>query len=250
MAGFSMLGTDVGATLRQVGRKWIGVLAVAVVLSAALSTTGAEAAEPYLITGVPVDVTATDAATARDQAIVEGQRLGLKMLLEQLVGIDRAATIVLPGDEVIGDMVQDFEVEQERLSSVRYIGVLTYRFAAAPVDRLLGKSTETGTDGMSAGGVPFGPTQTLTVAVPLRSLRDWIEIQRRVAAVPSVRQAIVRSIAHDQGGLDIVFAGDRVLLAQALARNQLTLTEVDAVWFLTMPGGAAIPLPSQQTGTP
>ena len=100
------------------------------------------AANPYVVSGVPVDVTAADAATARDQAIVEGQRKAFSMLMEQLVGADKAATIQTPSDSQLSGMVQDFEVESERLSSVRYIGVMTYRFDAASIDAIIGKPAD------------------------------------------------------------------------------------------------------------
>src|SRR5262249_1516926 len=136
----------------------------------------AEAANPYEVTGVPVDVTASDAATARDQAIVQGQRKAFTMLMEQLLGADKAPSVAVPSDAALGNMVQDFEVESERLSSVRYIGTMTFRFDADSVNALIGRPGDNGVDvsgGAAAVGtpgtpevVPTGPTQTMNVSVP------------------------------------------------------------------------------------
>src|SRR5215470_383627 len=172
---------------RLIAAQWILVIALAT--PAVVGCRTAQAAAPYVVSGVPVDVTAADAATARDQAIVEGQRKAFSMLMEQLVGAQTAATIQTPSDAQLSGMVQDFEVESERLSSVRYIGVMTYRFDAASIDAIIGKPAE-GTD-VTIGAVPTGPVRTLGVSVPIASLRDWVEIRRRLAGIPTVQRAEV-----------------------------------------------------------
>ena len=218
----------------------------ALVLGAALVAGGpARAANPYEVTGVPVDVTAADAATARDQAIVQGQRKAFGMLMEQLVGADKAATIQTPSDAALANMVQDFEVESERLSSVRYIGVMTFRFDADSVNALIGRPSDNGVDVSGGAGavgatpgtpevVPTGPTQMLSVSVPIASLRDWVEVRRRLAGIPVVQRAEVRTLARTEGELNLVFVGDPTQLAQALAQRQLSLSQDAQQWTLRL----------------
>ena len=191
------------------------------------------AAAPYVVSGVPVDVTAADSATARDQAIMEGQRKAFSMLMQQLVGADKAPTIQTPSDSQLSSMVQDFEVESERLSSVRYIGVLTYRFDAASVDAIIGKPAE-GTPDATAGTTPSGPVSTLSVSVPITSLRDWVEVQRRLSGIPAVQRAEVRALARTEGQLDLVYYGDAGQLQQALAQRQLSLLQDAQQWVLQL----------------
>jgi len=206
----------------------------ALVLGSALVAGGpARAANPYEVTGVPVDVTAADAATARDQAIVQGQRKAFGMLMEQLVGADKAATIQTPSDAALANMVQDFEVESERLSSVRYIGVMTFRFDADSVNALIGRPADSSVD-VNAGTIPTGPTQTLSVMVPIASLRDWVEVRRRLAGIPVVQRAEVRTLARTEGELNLVFVGDPTQLAQALAQRQLSLSQDAQQWTLRL----------------
>jgi hypothetical protein len=199
--------------------QWLLVIALAL-----FGSGPALAAEPYVVSGVPVDVMAADSATARDQAIVEGQRKAFSMLMEQLVGVDKAPTIQTPNDAQLAGMVQDFEVESERLSSVRYIGVMTYRFDAASIDAIIGKPAD-GTPDVTIGATPSGPTQTLSVIVPIASLRDWVEVQRRLSGIPSVQRADVRSLARTEGQLDLVYYGDEGQLQQVLAQRQLSLLQ-------------------------
>jgi hypothetical protein len=221
-------------------RAWTTVILTAVLM--ALGPAPAMAAAPYEVMGVPVDVTAADAATARDQAIVEGQRKAFTMLMERLVGTEQAASIPTPDDAQLSSMVQDFEVESERLSSVRYIGVMTFRFDAAAVDAAMGRPSET-TGGIVTDAVPSGPVRTLSVVVPITSLRDWVEVRRRLSGIALVQRAEVRSLARTEGELNLSYHGDETGLRQALAQRQLSLLQdpQQQQWLLQLSeyGGAA-----------
>jgi hypothetical protein len=244
--GFAMLGR----TVPNGCMKWLWLAAV---MFGCLVGRPADA-RPYEVSGVQVDVTAADAATARDQAIVEGQRKALQMLIEDLVGIEKAAQVPLPGDDAISEMVQDFEVESERLSSVRYIGVLTYRFdpllvgdllsgvGGAPdstVDTSGSTSTTIGipstTNSGAVSALPPGPIRNLAVSVPITGLQDWIEVRRRLATVAGIRTEI-RYLARDEARLNLLYSGDEQLLTQALAQRQLQLSQAEQQWILSLPG--------------
>jgi len=93
------------------------------------------AAEPYVISGVSVDVTADNAATARDQAMVEAQRKAFMNLATQLVP---GKPIPNVSDKAIGDMVSDFHIEQEKFGGNRYVGTFTFRFRQNPVRAAFG----------------------------------------------------------------------------------------------------------------
>jgi len=188
----------------------------------------------YTVSGIPVDVTAADASAARDQAIVEGQRAALKALVENMMGAEKAAQIPLPDDAGISDMVQDFEVESERLSTVRYVGTLTFRFLSDPVDRLVGRAPP-GTVG-TATTMPAGPVRTITVSVPISGLQQWMDFRQRLVGVPLLHRADVRYLAQDEGKLDLVFSGEPQQLMQALAQRQLQLTQDGMDWMLLQLG--------------
>jgi len=96
----------------------------------------AQAGAVYTATGIDVDVTG-DVATLRDQAVLQGQRLGLQKVLAQIAPSDRVQALTLPSDDVISTWVQDFEIEQEKASATHYIGRFTFRFLADPVQQFL-----------------------------------------------------------------------------------------------------------------
>src|SRR5258707_407858 len=86
----------------------------------------AEDASLYNITDVASDVTADSAVHARDQAIAEAQRSVLDMLLERL-NAEKSVATKLSSDD-IATLVQSFEVQNEKRSSVRYIGTFSVQF--------------------------------------------------------------------------------------------------------------------------
>src|SRR5499427_5290383 len=105
---------------------------------------------------VKVDATADSAAAARDAARLDGQRRALAAVVGRLSGASEPAQLPKLDDKAITDMVQSFEVANERMSTVRYVADYTFHFRSAKVRRLVrvadttpvegtGKSTAEGT---------------------------------------------------------------------------------------------------------
>jgi len=90
----------------------------------------------YEVTDVAVDITADSAAHARDQAIAEAQRTAFSQLIDRL-GANAAVATKLSDDD-LSTLVQNFEVQNERTSAVRYIGTFTVHFRPTAVRNLLG----------------------------------------------------------------------------------------------------------------
>jgi hypothetical protein len=92
--------------------------------------------DAYLVENVPVDVTAASAAAARDKAIFDGQRTALGQLLTRL-GADQGIDANKVPDNKLTGLVQDFEIKQEKASTVRYIATLNVRFKPGAVQNFL-----------------------------------------------------------------------------------------------------------------
>lgn len=104
--------------------------------SAAPAPTGVEA---YTVSGITVDVSATNANAARDQAIAEAQRRAWDELHKR----------VAPGggptprlsDIELARLVQGFSIDEEKVSATRYVGTMTVRFRPNAVRDALGGTT-------------------------------------------------------------------------------------------------------------
>ena len=101
----------------------------------------------FTVRDVQVDRTAVSAAAAREAALLDGQRAALRRLLQRLVPQAEYAQLPNLSDSRIRDLVQNYEVQSERTSAVRYIAALTYRFKPDDVRTLLRNA-----------GLPFAET--------------------------------------------------------------------------------------------
>ena len=91
----------------------------------------------FTVAGVPVDVTAETAAKARDAALIEGHRAAYDKLLRRLTLRRDHGRLPKLSDGQIAELVQGFEVADEKTSRVRYLARLTVRFKAGQIRGLL-----------------------------------------------------------------------------------------------------------------
>ena len=87
--------------------------------------------------GIKVDVTAETAAKAREQALQDGQKRALMVVMERITPdyVVEQLTELVPDDII--NMVRDMSVSNEKTSSVRYMATLEVSFNADAVRDLL-----------------------------------------------------------------------------------------------------------------
>jgi len=86
---------------------------------------------------VKVDATADSAAAAREFARIDGQRRALMMVIDRLSSSSDSAKLSKLDDKTITDMVESFEVANERMSAVHYLADYTFHFRPSKVRRLV-----------------------------------------------------------------------------------------------------------------
>jgi len=120
---------------------------------------------------VKVDATSDSAAAAREVARIDGQRRALAGVIERLSGSSETRPPKLD-DKAITDMVDSFEVANERMSAVRYIADYTFHFRPSKVRRLV-RVTDTVTaeasksTAESAGKTPPDSINRALVVLPV-----------------------------------------------------------------------------------
>ncbi len=91
-------------------------------------------------------------------------------------------------------------------------------------------------------GVAAQPTQqgTLTVAVAITGLDDWIKIRDRITGLPAIRKIELRLLSRQEATIDIDYTGDTDQLTAALKGLNFDLVKGDPVWHLSrsIPGAA------------
>jgi hypothetical protein len=128
-----------------------------------------EDADLYEIHGVKVDVSAATAAEARMQALAEGERKAFQMLLERLARSEEKAQSERFSDAEVAPLTKDFWVSEEKLSTVRYIATLNYRFRPERVRSLL-----------SRHNIPFVATRSDPILIlPVYRGQDQLRLWER-----------------------------------------------------------------------
>ena len=123
-----------------------------------LATRAAQADEGIIaVRGIDVDVTAGNAVDARAQAVLQGQRKGLRQALLMLAPSADVDHMPQLSDSQITDLVADYEVESEQTSTVRYIGKLAFRYRVDGLNALLQQS------GVSSNTAPSPPVLVVPV---------------------------------------------------------------------------------------
>lgn len=139
-------------------RSFGGVAFVLAIVALALAARpapvwGATRADIFSVS-VPVDATAASANAARDAARADGQRKAYAALLDRLTLARDRGRLPPPTDTTLNQVIQGFEVANERRSTVRYLANYTFHFRPDAVEQLLRDH-----------GVPFAETASKPVVV-------------------------------------------------------------------------------------
>jgi hypothetical protein len=118
--------------------RWLaGLLGAALLL---LTWPAVAAPDLFEIREVAVEATAESPLAAREQALAQARHIAFARLLERLTPLAPSEIEPLvPGDEVLIDLVRDFEVAREKSSATRWLGTLTLRFEPERVRGWLGR---------------------------------------------------------------------------------------------------------------
>lgn len=93
----------------------------------------------FSVTGVEVDVTDKDAASARTRAIIEAQVKAFYILAERLGSPEAVESLKGLEAPQIGRMLRSLSIEEEHTGPGRYIGKLTIRFLPGKIREIFGK---------------------------------------------------------------------------------------------------------------
>ncbi len=102
--------------------------------------------ELFTVGNVKVDVTADNSVLAQNKAFEEAQNKAFEILAKRMVAEAQVKSVATPNSLTISSLVKDYEVTDEKLSAVRYIGTYIFRFRAAAVSKFFSVSGVTYTD--------------------------------------------------------------------------------------------------------
>ncbi|MDD4615565.1 MAG: hypothetical protein PHW76_00360 [Alphaproteobacteria bacterium] len=180
----------------------------------------------YTVTDVNADVTADTAAHARDKAIMQAERAALGQLFVRL-GVTESVDKLK--DDDIAMFVQSFEVQSERVSAVRYVGVFTIQFNPVEIKK---KIVIPAASTALASGAPVAPAAVpaqstdgshLIVAVRANALQTWTQMKKRLSTIPQVTKIDTLDVSKGLIHVDLYFTGSFDELKQAATLQGLVL---------------------------
>ncbi|HTV44198.1 MAG TPA: DUF2066 domain-containing protein [Stellaceae bacterium] len=121
---------------RAVAARLLFVLALSLAAAGSGRALADQPSDPYSAT-VKVDATAASAVVARTIARTQGQRAALMKVINGLTGSTDDSQLPKLDDQAITDMVENFEVANEKMSTVRYLADYTFHFKRSAVRQLL-----------------------------------------------------------------------------------------------------------------
>ncbi|MBI1214201.1 MAG: DUF2066 domain-containing protein [Alphaproteobacteria bacterium] len=128
---------------------------------------------PLAVGGIVIDKTAANSVVAREQAIASAKREAFRKLAEAAMSPAGFAALHMPSDNDLSLLVQDFEIENEQMSTTRYIGTFTVRFSPEVKNYIGGgqmQEAQQGQDAQQAQQQPFltPPSAATSAATSVR----------------------------------------------------------------------------------
>ena len=119
-------------------KHWAGIAGIALPLLAAVSSSGARAADSlYEVAKISVDVNAKDAVAARAEGMAEAQMRAVKIVLQRLLPLSAQDQIPEFSQEDIDGLVNGVSIRSEQNSTTRYIAVLDVSVSERGIKKLL-----------------------------------------------------------------------------------------------------------------
>src|SRR5262249_15559956 len=88
-------------------------------------------------------------------------------------------------------------------------------------------------------------TGTLTAALPIASLDDWVRARERLAGVAAIRKITLIALSRQEATIEIGYAGSIDQLKTSLAAISLDLGRGEPLWRLAPTGPDRLPYPRQ-----
>jgi hypothetical protein len=266
-------------TLQNSALGWGGALiAASLALSLfAAPAASAETADLFTISGVKLDGSAASTNAARDLAMAQGRTLAWSELFRRLTAQDQWGQQPKLTDNELSRLISLSEVRNERHNSNRYLAEATFHFSAAEVSKLLRGSNSGSTEPLDSSpmiaittlssGLPDGVTEanelkilppidkgiraSLTADVRFNSLENWARIRAQSALVTGIAGLDVIGLSPHEAEVDLTYFGPIEDLPQAMARQNLKLSDSAGHYTLELENAATVAdEPAETLGVP
>lgn len=140
----------------------------------------------FTVEGVKVDVTAENAIKAREEAFNQAQIKAFEELQTRMLPEGEISTKPTPDPLTISSFIKDFEITNEQLSAVRYVGTYTFRFQDRSVRRHFKRAGKTYTDVSSKSLLLLPFLQVGSASTIWSPYNSWLKAWKRAGNLGGV----------------------------------------------------------------
>jgi Uncharacterized protein conserved in bacteria (DUF2066) len=185
----------VGAVAGRRGYRRFGCILLMLIATHVGAVLAEDSDDAYSAT-VRIDATADTSAAARDAARIDGQRRALAAVVGRLSGSSAPAQLPKLDDKTITDMVDSFEVANERMSAVHYVADYTFHFRPGKLRRLVRAAESAAADAASKS-----TADTTAKTSPESGGKTAAESGGKVSAENGSRKIVVLPVYKDGSSL-------------------------------------------------
>jgi hypothetical protein len=178
------------------------------------------ASDNYIVRNIAVDIEGESATQAREKALNTARRNGFNVMVNR---VTNGANTPDADDRTIASMVNNFEINREKLSKNRYLASVNVTFNERAVQAYLGRNTTVAIN----DDVSLSPTlnvnrlaktyQTHQMHVGLNGIRQWIRIQTMLNAHPTIASVSIESLRSNMAVINVTYNGSIELMAQDIS---------------------------------
>lgn len=232
------------------------------------------AAQSYTVKNVAVDVEGKTAIDARDKALNQARRNAFNIVMERLSLAEGDQYDEQASDHVIASMVNNFEINREKLSKNRYLASINVTFNERAIDAYVGRNkgmnlvnnsyltadsyepsvrsntmyynhhTNTTEEyGRGENYTPLTNAKKFTISAEISGIRQWINLKNKLKIIPLVKNLSVKRLSSNQVTLQLDYLGNPQELQSNLMKRGLRLytnntrrSESDAPYILVQQG--------------
>ena len=216
--------------------------------------------EPYTISDVHIDLKSLPVSKARDQALIQAQRLAYRSLCQRFAVQDNADKL---SDDDIANIVKSFEMQKEQISAARYIGVFRISFKPEAAKKYIFDSKNTSSvsafredafkngfqnsetfpppkeqsldripyylqtsQTMESNAAPHSALFTINAEITASSSDAWTRIKSKISSIPEVTDIKIEGLDNGLVKIKLSFNTSIQNLAQRLSAQSLLLRQI------------------------
>lgn len=190
-------------------------------------------AQTLSVSDVKISVKAESATSAREQAIIQAHGLAFQKLMQENFP---KHPLLLPPQEAINHMVNDFSIDQEKSTPTHYTASLTFQFDESKVIAWMKHNQQNMENKRedSSDSQALGTGRALKILASFGTHREWLYIKRTLEKCAGVQNLSVCAVSLRNAAFEIHYPGPLDELEKTLRQKNIRLSQEKNEWMIAL----------------